>query len=311
MRVIFMGTPVFAVPALQRLIDERYDVVAVYSQPPRPSGRGQKLTPSPIHLLANSRGIPVHTPTSLKSDDEQAIFAAYKADIAVVAAYGMLLPKPILDAPRLGCINIHPSDLPRWRGAAPIQRTIMAGDTHTACCIMFMEEGLDTGAVLARCAYPIPAGMTAGELHDVMAMMGANMLPAVIDGLNNAAIQAMPQSADGVTYAKKLTKDDEQIDWRKPAAEIAAQVRGLAPAPGAATDLGGERVKILSTEIVSKVMHSIPGQIDLHNGLVISCGDGQGLLINTLKRPGKQAQPTADALRGWPLHEYIISANSS
>lgn len=311
MRLIFMGTPGFAVPALQRLIDEQYDIAAVYTQPPRPSGRGQKLTPSPIHQLAETHGIPVHTPTSLKGEDEQKIFADYKADIAVVAAYGMLLPKPILDAPRLGCINIHPSDLPRWRGAAPLQRTIMAGDTHTACCIMFMEEGLDTGAVLARCAYPIPENMTTGELHDVMAMMGANMLPAVIDGLNNGTLQATPQSAEGVTYAKKITKDDELIDWQKPAAEIHALIRGLAPSPGAATDLGEERVKLLESEVISQVMHNPAGSISLAGGLQIACGDGRNLRINLLKRPGKQAQPSADALRGWQLQEGIISGNNT
>ncbi len=311
MRLIFMGTPGFAVPALQRLIDETYEIVAVYTQPPRPSGRGQKLTPSPIHQLAEKHGIPVHTPTSLKGEDEQKIFADYKADIAVVAAYGMLLPKPILDAPRLGCINIHPSDLPRWRGAAPLQRTIMAGDTHTACCIMYMEEGLDTGAVLARCAYAIPENMTTGELHDVMAMMGANMLPAVIDGLNNGNLQATPQSAEGVTYAKKITKDDELIDWSKPAAEIHALIRGLAPNPGAATDLGGERVKLLESEVISQVMHNAAGSLSLADGLQITCGDGRSLRINLLKRPGKQAQPSADALRGWQLHEGIISGNNA
>lgn len=311
MRVIFMGTPHFAVPALKQLIAESYDVVAAYTQPPRPAGRGQKLTPSPIHQLAQAHGIPVHTPTSLKDETEQRLFAQYQADIAVVAAYGMLLPKPILDAPKLGCINIHPSDLPRWRGAAPIQRTIMAGDTHTACCIMFMEEGLDTGAVLARSAYPIPANMTAGELHDVMAMMGAAMLSAVITGLHNQALIATPQSAGGVTYAKKITKDEERIDWHAPAAEIHARMRGLAPAPGAATNLGNEWVKLLEGEIVRQVMHSQPGALSLTDGMVITAGDGQGIKVNLLKRPGKQAQRTEDALRGWPLHECIISANNA
>lgn len=310
MRVVFMGTPAFAVPALQRLIDEKYDIVAAYTQPPRPAGRGQKLTPSPIHLLAEKHGIPVHTPTSLKGDDEQRIFAGYKADIAVVAAYGMLLPKPILDAPRLGCINIHPSDLPRWRGAAPLQRTIMAGDTHTACCIMFMEEGLDTGAVLARCAYPIPQNMTTGELHDVMAMMGANMLPAVMDGLNNGSIQATPQSTEGVTYAKKLTKDDELIDWPRPAAEIQALICGLAPVPGAATDIAGERVKILESEIVEQVIHKQPGFLSIHSGCVITTGDGRGIKIKLLKRPGKQSQSIDVARHGWALHEGIICGNN-
>lgn len=295
MRVIFMGTPGFAVPALQQLIDARYTIAAVYTQPPRPSGRGQKLTPSPIHQLAEKHGIPVHTPTSLKGEDEQRIFAGYNADIAVVAAYGMLLPKPILDAPRLGCINIHPSDLPRWRGAAPLQRTIMAGDTHTACCIMFMEEGLDTGAVLARSAYPVPANMTTGELHDTMAMMGANMLPTVIDGLNNGSIQATPQSAEGITYAKKITKDDQWLDWSKPAKQLYQQILGLSPAPGALCLVQDEQWKIHEAAIIPSDATTPAGSF-LLEALAFQAGDGNAVAMLKATRPGKPAMLAAQLL---------------
>jgi methionyl-tRNA formyltransferase len=211
LRVIFMGTPQFAVPTLEAIMASSHQLVGVYSQPPRPAGRGQKVTKSPIHLLAEQHSIPVFTPTSLKSSEAQAEFAALQADVAVVAAYGLLLPQAILDAPKHGCINIHPSALPRWRGAAPIQRTIMAGDTTTDCCIMQMDAGLDTGAVLARETCVIPEHFTTGDLHDVMAKTGARMTVQVLSTLSS--LTPIPQSVDGVTYANNITIVDQYIDW--------------------------------------------------------------------------------------------------
>lgn len=309
MRVIFMGTPAFAVPALTRLIADGFDLVAVYTQPPRPAGRGMKLTPSPVQQLAEQHGIKVHTPISLKPTEAQAEFAAHAADIAVVVAYGMLLPEAILRAPRLGCINIHPSDLPRWRGAAPLQRTIMAGDTHTACCIMQMDAGLDTGDVLARRAYSIPAAMNVGALHDVMANMGADMLPDVMRSLAAGNATPQTQSENGATYAKKITKEDAIIDWRQPASAIAAQIRGLAPSPGATTELHGEAIKILAATIIPTAAEAKTGDLSTTYGLSITCGDGATLRLDTIKRAGKQAQPSAHALRGWLLPPYNIFAN--
>lgn len=306
MRVIFMGTPEFAVPPLRTLIAENFDICAVYTQPPRPAGRGQKLTPSPVHQLAAAEGIPVFTPTSLNDAAEQQCFANHKADIAVVAAYGMLLPPAILAGTRLGCINVHPSDLPRWRGAAPIQRTLMAGDSTTACCIMRMEEGLDTGAVYARRHYAITEGMNAGALHDVMAQMGADMLPEVMRSLANSTARATPQIEAGITYAKKITKEDCIIDCTRPAFDILNQIRGLAPAPCASLTIGGEAVKIISADIVPAPAGSHAGDVFLSHGLQITCVDGHALRVMTLKRPGKQAQSAIDALRGWALPEGNI-----
>ena len=295
MRVIFMGTPAFALPALTALLASEHSVVAVYSQPPRPAGRGQKLTPSPIQQLAEQHGIPVYTPTSLKSAESQQQFAALQADVAVVAAYGLLLPQAILDAPKHGCINIHPSDLPRWRGAAPIQRTIMAGDSHTACCTMQMDAGLDTGAVLLREAYSIPHGTTAGQLHDVMANMGAAQVIQVLATMPPAT----PQSDSGVTYAAKITKSDQWIDWAQSATRIYQQMLGLSPAPGALCRYGDETLKIFAAEVIAQPCDAAPGTL-LDNGLLVATGQGS-LRITRLQRPNKAAMDAADFLRGSPV----------
>lgn len=299
MRVIFMGTPHFAVPTLQALMDSSHEVVAVYSQPPRPAGRGLKLTPSPVHQLAEAHGIAVFTPTSLKPTNIQAAFAAHKADIAVVAAYGLLLPQAILDAPRLGCINIHPSDLPRWRGAAPLQRTLMAGDTVTACCIMQLELGLDTGPIHLREAYTIPDEMDAGGLHDAMAAMGARQTLTVLEMLDEPdAPPPTPQSAEGITYAEKITKEDRLLDWSRPAAELLSQIRGLSPVPAATTMMNGETIKLFAAKIEPGNPEK-PAGIALDDQLLINAGDGRALRLTSLQRAGKTRTNGIQFLQGF------------
>jgi methionyl-tRNA formyltransferase len=301
MRIVFMGTPAFAVPALSALLASSHEVVAVYSQPPRPAGRGLKLTPSPVHQLAEANGIPVHTPVSLKSAEVQTAFATHKADVAVVAAYGLLLPQAVLDAPKFGCINIHPSDLPRWRGAAPIQRTLMAGDTHTACCIIQLEAGLDTGPIHLREPFTIPPEMNAGQLHDAMAEMGAKQVLSVLDMLaSNPAHQPVAQAAEGITYAEKITKEERALDWNKPASELLNRIRGLAPAPCATATLGDEVVKLFFAEIITGDRSKPAGTI-LDNQLLINCGDGRALRPLELQRPGKNRQNLAQFLLNQPI----------
>lgn len=295
MKIIFMGTPAFALPSLQALLASEHEVVAVYSQPPRPAGRGQKLTASPVHQLAQVHNIPVFTPTSLKPAEVQTQFAAHRPDAAIVAAYGLLLPQAILDIPRLGCINIHPSDLPRWRGAAPIQRTIMVGDTRTACCIMHMEAGLDSGPVLARTPFAIPEGMNAGALHDAMAEMGAKLLLEVLA----SPLNPQPQPLEGITYAHKITKADQWIDWAQPATHIRQHILGLSPSPAAITSYGNETWKILDAELASGSSTAEAGVL-LDNALTVATGHG-ALRILKLQRPGKAPMLAADFLRGTKL----------
>jgi methionyl-tRNA formyltransferase len=288
MRIVFMGTPDFAVPTLQALIDSaQHEVVAVYSQPPRPSGRGHKVTPSAVHQLADKHGIAVHTPKTLKDAVLQAQFRCHSADIAVVAAYGLLLPDVILQTYPKGCINVHPSELPRWRGAAPIQRTIMAGDTSTAMCIMQMGSGLDTGDVLLREAYAISPDMTAGALHDAMAAKGAECILRVLEEYDT--ITPEPQQG-AATYAKKISKEEAMIDWSRPADDIINHIRGLNPYPAARTDIGGEVVKIFA---------AVP--TDANTPLGFTCGDGKTLAISELQRAGKKRMSAVEALRGWDL----------
>lgn len=297
MRIIFMGTPNFAIPALTRLIASSHEIIAVYTQPPRPSGRGMKLTASPVQQLAEQHGIAVFTPISLKHDDAQKLFAAHNADVAIVAAYGLLLPQAILDATRLGCINIHPSDLPRWRGAAPIQRTIMAGDTTTACCIMQMDKGLDSGAVLARKLYDIALGTTSAALHDAMAELGAKML---LDVLAQSPLPN-PQSMDGITYAHKITHADQPIDWTRPAAEIYQQILGLFPAPAATTLINGEPIKIFAAAIEQGDAAKPAGTM-LDERLLINAGDGMALRITELQRPSRARQSATQFLQGFVVN---------
>ncbi|MFO1243305.1 MAG: methionyl-tRNA formyltransferase [Rickettsiales bacterium] len=298
MRLIFMGTPAFAVPTLQALIDSAHEIAAVYTQPPRPAHRGQKETPSPVHQLAVANNLTVHTPLSLRDAAEQKICSDYKADAAIVIAYGLLLPKPILDAPRFGCINVHPSKLPRWRGAAPIQRTIMAGDKETALCIMQMEEGLDTGPVLHQENFSIPDGMTSGELHDIFANQAGAAVLATLEALERGAVKPMQQSADGVTYARKITKEEALIDWHKPAADILNLIHGLNPAPGAYFIHKGERIKIWKAQ-KSSTRGGMPGNLFTHP-FAIQCGD-DAIQPTLLQREGKKAMPVEEFLKGFSL----------
>lgn len=292
MRVVFMGTPEFSVPAL-REIAARHQVLCVYSQPARAAGRGQKPRPSPVQAAAEALGIPVRTPLRLKDAEAQTEFAALGADVAVVVAYGLILPQPVLDAPRLGCLNIHASLLPRWRGAAPIHRAVMAGDAETGVAIMQMEAGLDTGPVLAEARTAIGPGDTTADLHDRLAAMGAALIVDVLDRLPLAAV---PQPAEGVTYAAKIDKAEARVDWTRPAAEVDRLIRGLSPFPGAWCLAGDERLKLLRSRVVAGT--GAPGEV--LGGFTIACGEG-AVEITEVQREGRRAVPATDALRGMAL----------
>lgn len=296
MKLIFMGTPEFAVPALKALIESPHEVAAVYSQPPRPAGRGQKLTPSPVQQLAQEHGIPVYTPATLKTADAQEMFRSHQADLAVVAAYGLLLPKAILDAPRLGCINIHPSLLPRWRGAAPIQRTVLAGDTETAVCIMQMDEGLDIGPVLLQEHTPVGETETTGQLHDRLAKLGARLCLQAVDALAETGLTHTPQTEDGVTYATKIQKSEARLNWNQPAQTVLNAIRGFNPFPGAFFEYHGEPIKVLEAELVFLPKPNVPGYV-LDKRLAIACAD-HAIRPLTLQRPGKKPGALADFLNG-------------
>ncbi len=287
-----MGTPDFSVPILAALLEAGHDVAAVYSQPPRPAGRGHKEQPTPVHAFAAARGLEVRTPRSLKSADEQRDFRDLALEVAVVAAYGLILPKPILEGPRRGCLNAHASLLPRWRGAAPIQRAILAGDAATGVTIMRMDEGLDTGAMLLVEETPITATTTAQGLHDTLSEMGARMMVDALARLDS--LEARPQPGDGVTYAAKLAKDEGRIDWARPAAEIERQVRALNPWPGVWCELGGERLKVLEAKVLAG--SGTPG-VTLDDGLTVACGDG-ALGLTRVQRAGKAPMAVAELLRG-------------
>jgi methionyl-tRNA formyltransferase len=297
LKLIFMGSPDFAVPSLEALLAAGHEIVCVYSQPPRPAGRGQAERKTPIHQLAEARGLPVRTPRRLKSLDEQQAFAALGADLAVVVAYGLILPKPVLDAPRLGCLNLHGSLLPRWRGAAPIQRALMAGDKVTGVMAMKMEEGLDTGPVLLAESVPISAQDTAATLHDRLAAAGAPLLARAVAMMERGAAQFTPQSAEGVTYAEKITPAEARIDWTGPAREIDLKIRGLSPFPSAWFMLNGARVKALMSR--AEEGKGAPGAA-LDDSLLIACGDGAVRLLR-VQREGKGAMAAEEFLRGAPV----------
>ncbi|WP_296429267.1 methionyl-tRNA formyltransferase [Yoonia sp.] len=298
MRVIFMGTPDFSVPVLQALVDAGHEIAAVYCQPPRPAGRGKKDRPSPVQLRAEALGLDVRYPVTLKSVDAQAEFAAFNADVAVVVAYGLILPQAILDAPRLGCLNIHASLLPRWRGAAPIHRAIMAGDAQTGVCIMQMDAGLDTGPVLLREATDIAADETTGGLHDRLSAMGASLVVTALDQLQNLTATAQPQG--GVTYAAKIDKAEARVDWTQSAAVVDQLIRGLSPFPGAWCEVSGERLKLLGSRVVDGVGQ--PGEV--LDGFVIACGQG-AVEVTQAQRSGKKAMAAADVLKGLTLGARI------
>ena len=294
MRIIFMGTPDFSVPVLDALVDAGHDVVAVYSQPPRPAGRGKKDRPSPVQARAQALGLAVCHPVSLRDADAQAEFAAFNADVAVVVAYGLILPQIVLDAPRMGCLNIHASLLPRWRGAAPIHRAIMAGDAQTGVCIMQMEAGLDTGPVLLREAMDIGAAETTGVLHDRLSQMGAELIVQAITQLGDLSPQVQPD--DGVTYAAKIDKAEARVDWNRPTVEVDRQIRGLSPFPGAWCMVGDERVKLLA----SRIADGLDAAGTVMNGFTIACADG-AVTVTRVQRAGKTAMDADQALLGLDL----------
>ncbi len=295
LRLAFMGSPDFAVPALQALHAAGHDIRAVYTQPPRPAGRGQQETPCPVHRAALALGLEVRTPARVKRDTEaHAAFAALDIDVAVVAAYGLILPPAMLEAPRRGCLNIHASLLPRWRGAAPIHAAILHGDNESGVTIMRMEEGLDTGPMLLREAVPLTPRSTTPELHDALAAIGARLILRALD----EAPPETPQPAEGVTYAAKLTKADGLLDWTQPASALDARVRAMTPWPGAYFPHAGEVLRVLAAEPAEGA--GTPGMVLPGAGLVIACGSG-ALRPTRLQRPGRAAMDADDLLRGYPL----------
>jgi methionyl-tRNA formyltransferase len=297
LKIVFMGSPDFAAIALTALLAAEREIVCVYSQPPRPAGRGQGERKTAVHALAGARNLPVRTPKGLKRTEAQGEFASLRADLAVVVAYGLILPKPILEAPRLGAINLHGSLLPRWRGAAPIQRALMAGDAETGVEVMRMEEGLDTGPILLSARTPIGAEDTAASLHDRLAALGAPLLVQAVDLLERREARFTPQAEDGVVYAHKLTPAEARLDWTAPAREVDLKIRGLSPFPGAWFELNGVRVKALFSRVEAGV--GAPGAA-LDDKLLIACGDGAVRLLR-VQREGKGAMAAEDFLRGAPV----------
>ncbi|MFS4581273.1 methionyl-tRNA formyltransferase [Phaeobacter sp. C3_T13_0] len=295
MRIVFMGTPEFSVPVLNALVGAGHEIAAVYCQPPRPAGRGKKDRPNPVHARAEALGLEVRHPVSLKGVEEQVEFAALKADVAVVVAYGLILPQAILDSPSRGCLNIHASLLPRWRGAAPIHRAIMAGDAQTGVCIMQMEAGLDTGPVLLREATDIGVEEVTAQLHDRLSAMGAALIIKALARLPDLTLE--PQPSEGVTYAHKIDKAEAQIDWQRPAIEVDRKIRGLSPFPGAWCEIDGQRVKLLASRVVQG--QGIPGRVQ-NDHLTVACGEGSVELLR-LQRSGKGAQDSDIFLRGFPV----------
>ena len=312
MKIAFLGTSAFAVPALRALVEAGHDVAVVYTRAPRPAGRGQQERKTPVHELADQLGLTVHTPRSLRSDDEAASFKALDLDAAVVVSYGHILPKSFLDAPVLGCINIHGSLLPRWRGAAPIHRAILAGDAKTGVTTMRMDEGLDTGPMLLAESTPISAADTAESVHDRLAELGARLIVSTLDGLMRNSIDAVVQPEEGVTYAHKLGKEEGVLDWRRPAAEIERKIRAFHPWPGtsfeAPKDNGVERIKVLEATLT--LAGGTPGTVSIaRDGFpVVACGVG-GLKLLKLQRPGKSAQSADAFLRGFALDAGTVLAS--
>jgi len=300
MKLAFLGTSEFAVPALKALVEAGHDVAAVYTRAPRPAGRGQQERRTPVHDTAAALGLPVRTPRGLRSEAEAEAFRALDLDAAVVVSYGHILPKAFLDAPVLGCLNIHGSLLPRWRGAAPIHRAILAGDAETGVTIMRMDEGLDTGPMLLAERTPISAGDTAEAVHDRLAALGAQLIVSTLDALVGRGLDAVPQPEDGVTYAHKLGKEEGALDWRRPAAELERKVRGFHPWPGTWFEVNGERIKVLQAALT--LAGGAPGTVSLsRDGFpVVTCGLG-GLKLLKLQRAGKSAQAADAFLRGFAL----------
>jgi methionyl-tRNA formyltransferase len=298
LRLIFMGTPEFSVPLLFELAAQGHDIAAVYTRAAKPGGRrGLELVPSPVEREAKRLGLNVLTPKTLRDADAQAAFAAHKADAAVVVAYGLILPKPVLDAPPLGCFNLHASLLPRWRGAAPIHRAIMAGDAESGSTVMKMDEGLDTGAMAMVEPMAIGADMTTGELHDALSRRGANVMAVALAALERGTLQFTPQPADGVTYAAKIDKAETRIDWAKPWKDVHDHIRGLSPFPGAWCEFGGERVKVLRS---TKGGGSGPPGRVMDDNLTVACGEGAVRIVE-LQKAGSKAMRAEEFLRGTSL----------
>lgn len=295
MRIIFMGTPDFSVSVLDALVGAGHEIAAVYSQPPRPAGRGKKDRPSPVHARAEVLGLEVRTPVSLKTPDAQVEFVGLNADVAVVVAYGLILPQAVLDAPAQGCLNIHASLLPRWRGAAPIHRAIMAGDAQTGVCIMQMEAGLDTGPVLLRGDLDIGAEETTAQLHDRLSVMGARLIVEALDQLDSLIPEV--QRDEGVLYAAKIDKAEARIDWTRPAVEVDRLIRALSPFPGAWFEQDGVRVKVLGSRLVDSA-----GQagLVLDDALHVACGEG-AVALTRLQKAGKGAQDAEVFQRGMQI----------
>lgn len=299
MRLAFMGTPSFAVPALAALLEAGHDIAAVYTQPPRPAGRGHKEKPSPVQEFADAQGLDVRTPKNFKDRQDQQTFKQLDLDVAVVVAYGLILPPAILAAPRQGCINIHASLLPRWRGAAPIHAALLAGDKDTGITIMMMDEGLDTGPMISQHKIVIAADEAMGDLHDRLADVGAKAIVSTLSAGERSRLQPMPQPHAGVTYARKVTKNDAHLVWSQPAEILARQVRAFAPAPGAFFEFRGERIKVLKAEVIAVPKSVSPGTV-LDEALGVSCGGG-GLRLLELQRAGRQTLSAREFLHGFSL----------
>jgi methionyl-tRNA formyltransferase len=302
LKLAYMGTPDFAVPGLAALIEAGHEVAAVYSQPPRRAGRGQKERLSPVHAFAKEHGLPVRTPSTLRSEVTQAEFETSGLDAVIVAAYGLILPLPVLAAPRLGCINVHASLLPRWRGAAPIQRAILAGDTETGISIMMMGEGLDTGPILRTESLPIGLKTTAGELHDALAALGSRMIAPVLADFNSGHIVPEPQDDVGATYARKLEKSEARINWEEEPSMVVRRIHAFAPRPCAWFMLEGERVKVLAAHI--ETGYGAPREV-LDDGLLVACGSG-AVRLHRLQREGKKPSAAEDFLRGRPVAKGTV-----
>ena len=297
-RLVFMGTPEFAVPSLTALVAAGHDVVSVYTQPRRPAGRGKRPRFTPVYAAADHHGIAVRTPETLRSVEEQDVLSALGVDAIVVVAYGLILPKSVLDMPRLGCLNVHASLLPRWRGAAPIQRALLAGDAETGISIMLLDEGLDTGPVLLQRAFTMAPEETAGTLHDRLADLGAAMIVPAVAGLAEGRVVATEQRDEGATYARKIGRSEAEIDWGRSAEEIDRQIRALAPSPGAWFRHGAERVKVFAC-VVAAGASGNPGEV-LDDRLTIACGAG-ALRLQQLQREGRKAMDAGAFLRGQAL----------
>ncbi len=301
LRIIFMGTPDFAVPTLATLVGSGHEIVAAYTQAAKPAGRGMEPRASAVDVFARGVGLSVITPKSLRSESSTAEFAAHDADVAVVVAYGLILPQAILDVPREGCLNLHPSKLPRWRGAAPLQRTLMAGDIETEICVMRMEAGLDTGPVCLAEPLALPPDMTAGQLHDIAAQRGADLMLRAVGALERGSLQCRPQTSEGVTYAAKIDKAEARIDWAGPAKTVHDHIRGLSPLPGAwfemSIDGKSERIKVLQSTRADG--NGAPG-VCLDDTLTVACGEGAIRLLQ-LQRAGKKPMLAGELLRGFAI----------